>query len=372
MHAASALESANTRIDTDAAEAPRRAQRHPAAPVRQGRPARRGHARLLGRPWRARIADAEARARSLIQQLAQGTAAHAQAAVAEIERLRAQTDAPLARPWWPSSSACARQTDAQATRALEDMRSQGVRRVAGGVAAPGLHRPAASTRPPTTCARAPRAPPPTCRSSRSACAPRPSACRSSRARAPDAHDEQLRAQRPAARAASSCPPAVRRASAPSERSIATARRAAMRRANEQLRARAALELSACERRDVTPPPPQCPRLRRHAARPRRASPAERRRRATLVARRPAGARLARRGRHRAPARHRHRGHRPRARPHDRVGHLVALPRRPARHHGAQHLHGRGPHDLRRDQRALQDRRRTSAAPSTASSPTSSA
>ena len=47
VHAASALESANMRIDFHPAEAPRRAIRHPAAAFGQGRPDRRGHARLL-------------------------------------------------------------------------------------------------------------------------------------------------------------------------------------------------------------------------------------------------------------------------------------------------------------------------------------
>ncbi len=63
------------------------------------------------------------RARSLIQQLAQGTAAHAQAAVAEIEHLRAQTDA-HSRAVVAEFERLRAQTDAQATRALEDMRNR--------------------------------------------------------------------------------------------------------------------------------------------------------------------------------------------------------------------------------------------------------
>ena len=101
-----------------------------------------------------------------------------------------------------------------------------------------------------------------------------------------------------------------------------------------------------------------------------AAPRRRWRRA-LVARRSAGARLPRRRRHHPRAHARHRGHRPRGRSHHGLGHLVALPRRPARHHGAQHLHGRGAGELRRDHRALRPGRATSAAPSIASSPTSS-
>ncbi len=60
---------------------------------------------------------------------------------------------------------------------------QVLRRVAGGHRSIWAASPIASTRPPTTCARAPRVPPPSCTWSRSACAPTPIACRSLRARA---------------------------------------------------------------------------------------------------------------------------------------------------------------------------------------------
>ena len=51
------------------------------------------------------MADTENRARAVTQQMAQGATAHTQAAAVELERLRSQTDA-------------------QAARALEDMRSK--------------------------------------------------------------------------------------------------------------------------------------------------------------------------------------------------------------------------------------------------------
>ena len=122
VHAASALEIGQLAHRLHPAEAPRRAQRHPAAPVRQGRPARPGHARLLadggghdGRRGSARP--------QLIQQLAQGTLAHAQAAGAELERLRSQTDA-HSQAVVAEFERLREQTDAQATRALEDMRAK--------------------------------------------------------------------------------------------------------------------------------------------------------------------------------------------------------------------------------------------------------
>jgi len=69
------------------------------------------------------IADAEARARQLIQQLAQGTAMHAQAAVSELERLRSQTDA-HSQAVVSAFERLRAQTDAQAMRAIEDMRAK--------------------------------------------------------------------------------------------------------------------------------------------------------------------------------------------------------------------------------------------------------
>src|SRR5262245_63537332 len=87
------------------------------------------------------LADAEARARHLIQQLAQGTLSHAQAASAEVERLRSQTDAhskavvqafERMRMQADAQSQAVvaeverlrEQTDAQTMRAIEDMRAK--------------------------------------------------------------------------------------------------------------------------------------------------------------------------------------------------------------------------------------------------------
>ena len=61
--------------------------------------------------------EAEARARHLIQQLAQGTVAHAQAAVTEVERLRSQTDA-------QSQAVVCRRALASAMRAAESRRAR--------------------------------------------------------------------------------------------------------------------------------------------------------------------------------------------------------------------------------------------------------
>ena len=104
VHAASALETANMRIDTTLQK------RHGELSDTLQRLS--GKADQLDQVMRGysesvegSIADTEHRARSMTQQLAQGAAAHSQAAAAELERLRAQTDA-------------------QAARALEDMRSK--------------------------------------------------------------------------------------------------------------------------------------------------------------------------------------------------------------------------------------------------------
>src|SRR5581483_764107 len=78
--AASALEQANSRIDTTL-------QRLSGKASQLDEIARGYSATMEGT-----LADAEARARHLIHQLAQGTTAHAHAAVAEVERLRLQSD----------------------------------------------------------------------------------------------------------------------------------------------------------------------------------------------------------------------------------------------------------------------------------------
>ena len=91
--------------------------------------------------------------------------AQSQAVVAEFERLRTQADA-------------------QAARAIEDMRTKRLGRLAGGVAAPGLARQPLHRDLGRPARPGVRAQPPACTWSRSACAPRPSACPSPRARAP--------------------------------------------------------------------------------------------------------------------------------------------------------------------------------------------
>ena len=167
--------------------------------------------------------------------------------------------------------------------------------------------------------------------------------------------------------------------------------------------------AAADRGDApSPPPPQSQGSRRQqgnrlepldnvallhdrarARQPRSGAPAAARRRRRprgLVARRPPGARLARRGRRPAterartpcrgaPAAHllqsRPRGDRLRARHGNGAGDLVAAAVRPARRDGAQHLQRRRPHRLRRGQPALPRRRRPVARHQQATSPTSS-
>jgi hypothetical protein len=122
VNAASALESANLRIDSTLQK------RH--AELNDTLQRMSGKADQLGEVMRGysatvegSIADAEARARQLIQQLAQGTAAHAQAAVHEIERLRAQTDG-HSQAVVSEFERIRAQADVHATRAIEDMRSK--------------------------------------------------------------------------------------------------------------------------------------------------------------------------------------------------------------------------------------------------------
>ena len=122
VDAASALESANTRIDTTLQK------RHGelndtllrlAGKADQLDQVMRGYSETV----EGTLADAEARARHLIQQLAQGTLAHAQAAGAEVERLRSQTDA-HSQAVVSAFERMREQTDAQAMRAIEDMRAK--------------------------------------------------------------------------------------------------------------------------------------------------------------------------------------------------------------------------------------------------------
>jgi uncharacterized coiled-coil DUF342 family protein len=214
LRAASELETANTRIDTTLQA------RH--AELNDTLHRLSGKAEQLGDVMRGysatvegSISDAESRARSLIQQLAQGTSAHAQAAVAEIEHLRAQTDA-HSRAVVAEFERLRAQTDAQANRALEDMRN----RVSGVSQEVSQHLDAITTRFSET-------------------------------------SEDLRAR--AARTASEMQMEQGRFRAEAERLPAAARESAdaMRLAlSEQLRALEQLStLSARQRRDVIPPGP---------------------------------------------------------------------------------------------------------------------
>ena len=238
------------------------------------------------------IAATENRARSVTQQMAQGAAAHTAAAAAELERLR-------------------NQTDAQAARALEDMRakvtgvSQEVSQHLGSIASrfndtsEGLKAQAARATADLQIEqeriRAEFGSAPVHRArERGGDAPCP--------------------RRPAARARAALQPVRTRASG-----YYPARSDAGRRA----------DIAHCGLRGATRRPrdpgsdSSCGRHKR-----------------PLVAGRSAGARLAR------GQRHQHCQHRQGARSHHRVRHLVALPRRSARHHGAQHLHQRRPGAVR--------------------------
>jgi hypothetical protein len=104
VHAASALESANMRMDSTLQK--RHSELSDTLQRLSGKADQldqvmRGYSQTV----ESSIADTEDRARSITQQLTHDAAAHSQAAAAELERLRAQTDA-------------------QAARALEDMRSK--------------------------------------------------------------------------------------------------------------------------------------------------------------------------------------------------------------------------------------------------------
>ena len=104
VHAATALESANTRIDTTLQK--RHGELNDTLQKLSGKADQldqvmRGYSQSV----EGSMADTEERARQMTRQLAEGAAAHSQAAAAELERLRSQTDL-------------------HAARALEDMRSK--------------------------------------------------------------------------------------------------------------------------------------------------------------------------------------------------------------------------------------------------------
>ena len=140
VSAASALEGATLRIDTTLQK--RQVELNETLQRMSGKAQQlddvmRGYSATM----EGTLADAEARAHHLIQQLAQGTTAHAHAAVGEVERLRQRTDAHSqavvsafermrAQTDAQSQAVIAEfdrlrtQADAQTIRAIEDMRSK--------------------------------------------------------------------------------------------------------------------------------------------------------------------------------------------------------------------------------------------------------
>ncbi len=122
VQAASALEHANSRIDTTLQK------RHGELNDTLNRLA--GKADQLDQVMRGysqsvegNIANAEARARQLLEQLANGTAAHSQAALDELDRLRVQTDG-HSRAVVAEIERLRNATEMQASRTLEDMRNK--------------------------------------------------------------------------------------------------------------------------------------------------------------------------------------------------------------------------------------------------------
>jgi ABC-type transporter Mla subunit MlaD len=122
VQAATALESANSRIDTTLQK------RHGELNDTLQRLA--GKAEHLDQVMRGysqtadgSIGNAEGRARQLLEQLARGTAAHSQAALDELDRLRVQTD-PHSRAVLSEIERLRNQAEMQASRTLEDMRNK--------------------------------------------------------------------------------------------------------------------------------------------------------------------------------------------------------------------------------------------------------
>ena len=122
VQAASALEHANARIDSTLQK------RHSELNDTLNRMS--GKAEQLDQVMRGytqtvegSIANAEARARQLLEQLAHGTAAHSQAALDEVDRLRLQTDA-NSRAVLSEIERLRNQAEVQASRTIEDMRTK--------------------------------------------------------------------------------------------------------------------------------------------------------------------------------------------------------------------------------------------------------
>jgi uncharacterized phage infection (PIP) family protein YhgE len=122
VQAANALEHANARIDSTLQK--RHSELNDTLTRMSGKAEQldqvmRGYTQTV----EGSIANAEARARQLLEQLANGTAAHSQAALEELDRLRMQTDA-SSRAVVSEIERLRNQTEAQASRTLEDMRSK--------------------------------------------------------------------------------------------------------------------------------------------------------------------------------------------------------------------------------------------------------
>jgi ABC-type transporter Mla subunit MlaD len=122
VQAASALEHANARIDSTLQK------RHSELNDTLNRMS--GKAEQLDQVMRGytqtvegNIANAEARARQLLEQLAHGTAAHSQAALDELDRLRMQTDT-NSRAVVSEIERLRNQAEVQASRTIEDMRNK--------------------------------------------------------------------------------------------------------------------------------------------------------------------------------------------------------------------------------------------------------
>lgn len=122
VSAASALETANSRIDSTLQR--RHAELNDTLQRISGKASEldevmRGYSATM----EGTILSAEARAQQLIQQLAQGTQAYAQSAVSELERLRSQTDT-HSQAVVAEFERLRHHADAQAQRTIEDMRAR--------------------------------------------------------------------------------------------------------------------------------------------------------------------------------------------------------------------------------------------------------
>ncbi len=122
VNAASALETANTRIDTTLQR--RHAELNDTLHRISGKASELDEAmRGYSTSMEGTILSAEARAQQLMQQLVQATQQHAQAAVHELERLRSQSDT-HSRAVVAEFERQRAHADAQATRTIEDMRAR--------------------------------------------------------------------------------------------------------------------------------------------------------------------------------------------------------------------------------------------------------